>query len=246
MGCIHSKSKERVSQVYQPPGTQTNRNKNAEYFEDKEKLRAIIDLTDKERELIQHTWWRFREEPYCRLRIMTHYFSANSSIKKKFQRKNEENAANGNLMTAMVSWNIRRFSIRLVEFMDKVVRDLETENYQDIYDISELQGAKHYRLKRMVEPGDMEALGQSIQTTISEHFGEKFNRSHILAWRRLFIVICSRFTLGLVEEEFREDNESVSHDYSLKFPTNDFIDYMDGMIHGDIGWAGRRNNASSS
>lgn len=220
MGCLHSKTRstEYVRHVSPQALQKDNVNRNAELCHDRKKLKLEIELTDKERELIKFTWWKFRGEPDCRLRIMTHYFSKNPTVKKKFQRKNEENAANGNLITAVVSWNIRRFSIRLVEFVDRVVRDLEAEDYNDIYEICEFQGAKHFRLQRMVEPGDMENLGLSIQETISQHFGQKFNRNHILAWRQLFFVICARFTLGMVDEEIQEIRKTLSHEFSLKFP----------------------------
>ena len=44
-----------------------------------------------------------------------------------------------------------------------VVRDVERLDYDDMYEISEVQGARHARLQRMVEPGDMEALGDAIR-----------------------------------------------------------------------------------
>lgn len=224
MGCLHAKRKgerssELVEQIPDHRQYRVNRNKNADRGS-----KLFIDLTEKEREIIKLTWWKFRDEPDCRLQILRNFLTSNPTVKKKFQKKNEEHCSNGHLMSAMVSWNIRRFSIRLVEFIDRVVRDVERLDYDDMYEISEVQGARHARLDRMVEPGDMESLTDAIRATVANFYGEKFTRPNIIAWKKLFDVIGARFKYGHARAE-KEDKEKPKDGSAsgLKFPIHEFI-----------------------
>lgn len=190
-----------------------NSNKNAEIPEKK----LFFNITKKEIERISITWWRFREEPNCRLRIIEDFFALNPRIKQKFLKKDEENPNDYRLTSAHTSWNMRRFSVRLLEFMDKVVHDLERLDFESIYEISEKNGHRHYKLKRMVEPGDMDALGDSILMTLSSYFGDKFVGSTLTAWEKLCDVICSRFETAHNRAKLH-DRPSTSHASGLRLP----------------------------
>jgi len=232
MGCIPSKNQE------------SNRNHDEEDSEfelqpkNEEEKKLFLDLNSKERALIKDTWKSFRGEHDCRFRILMTFISRNPGMKGKFQAMINKNKLKADypccqpgtydqLIDAMVSWNLRRFSIRFVEFLDRLVRDAVESNFRDIYEICEAQGFRHWRLSRNVEPGTMEALATSVQVDLANYHGpKKFTRLTAAAWQKLFDVVTLRFYRGherAKEEAVEQTQAEETRELGMDFPVEEFL-----------------------
>ena len=51
--------------------------------------------------------------------FLSEYMSKNPGMRVKFHKKNEDNDSDFQLFDGMISWNIRRFSVGIIEFVDR-------------------------------------------------------------------------------------------------------------------------------
>jgi len=225
MGCSSSKVEE-VNSNHDEESELDPKPKNAE------ERKLFLDLNEKECALIKETWWPFRNDSNSRYFILMGFISKNPKIKWKFQDMvNKRNTkarflhgksmAYDELVDAMVSWNLRRFSIGFMEFLDKLIRNVERRNFRDVYRMCEDQGARHWRLDRNVEEGNMEALALSIRDNLANyHLAKKFKQPTVVAWKKLFDVVTLRFYRG--HERAKEMGLKQSITFEEQAPESDF------------------------
>lgn len=161
-------------------------------------------LSEEEIFQISDTWWKFRKDCNCRYLFLSTYLDKNPAMNTKFRKKNAENNSSFHAVDPLITWNIRRFSVGIIEYMDQVVHDIEKLDFGSIYTKAEEQGAKHFITKRMVEPGDMAALTSSIQIAVATFHGNHFKKAALMGWKTLMAVITVYFDCGHAKAEENE------------------------------------------
>jgi len=214
--------------------------------------KLFLDLNEKECALIRDTWWPFRNDSNSRYFILMGFISKNPKIKWKFQDMvNKRNTkarflhgkslAYDELVDAMVSWNLRRFSIGFMDFLDEMIRNVERRNFRNIYKMCEDQGARHWLLDRNVEEGNMEALAISIRDNLANyHLAKKFKQPTVVAWKKLFDVVTLRFYRGHDRAKEKGSKQSITCVYAYdeqppesEFPVEQFLkDFEDKQEKG--------------